>query len=432
VDETPQGEVFIAMAYYPGDTLRSRIERGPFPIEDAVATLEQIANGLAAAHAAGIVHRDLKPANVIVTPSGQVKILDFGLAKVVAASAETTTEVTEAGATLGTAAYMSPEQARGEHVDQRTDVWAFGVLAYELIAGRRPFVGQTTTAVLSSLLTDQPPRLRSVRPETPAEIESLVERTLVKNVGDRTVTMADASTILARYRAKVRQRESSKVRMLLGRPATAIPLVFSAVAILAAATWWGNGVLQRRWARAAKPEISRLADRQEFIAAVDLASQAERYLPGDPDLARLWPMISRQMTIGSEPGEAEVSYAAYDQPESWHRLGRTPLKDVHVPLGLLRMKAEKTGFQTAEDAVLPQLMAAPFFRIADPGKSPPGMVRASAPANSFSIYIFGLEKYRPFVRPAPGFIGEPLGASGSRLRFPSSSRCRAVLKRPWL
>ena len=344
------GHLFIAMAYYPGETLRARIQRGPLSIPEALSILEQIASGLAAAHGAGIVHRDLKPANVIVTPSGQVKILDFGLAKVVAPSAETATELTQSGATLGTAAYMSPEQARGEHVDQRADVWAFGVLAYETLAGRRPFSGDTTAALLSSLLTEHPARLRSLRRDTPGEVESLVDRALVKPAADRTLTAAAVADALTRYRTRAAERQRSRVRTLLRRPATAVPLLLVLAAIAAVTIRWGQAAMNRRWAGdTATLEITRLADRQEFVAAVDLALEAERYLPGDPEIARLWPTISRQVTLESQPQDAVVSYTPYGQPEAWHALGRTPLKEARLPLGWLRVKVEKAGFETAED-----------------------------------------------------------------------------------
>jgi len=397
-----EGHLFIAMGYYPGETLRARIERGPIPIVDAVSVLEQIANGLASAHAAGIVHRDLKPANVIVTPSGQVKILDFGLAKVVAPSAETTTEMTEAGTTLGTAGYMSPEQARGEHVDQRADVWAFGVLAFEALTGRRPFTGQTTAAVLSSLLTDPAPKLRTIRPDAPAEVESLIDRALVKDVNARTVTTADAAATLGRVRAKAADREHpSRMMALFRRPATALPLAAAIVTAAALTIWWYRGAMNRRWATyTAKPEISRLADRHEYIAAVALAAEAERYLPGDGDMARLWSTISRPFTVESEPSGAEVAYTAYGQPESWRRLGTTPLKDAHLPLGAVRVKAEKAGLSAAEDVINPNIASAVSLSLTLPSNEPAtaGMVRASG-SSTLSIYIFGLETPRVRVNP---------------------------------
>jgi tRNA A-37 threonylcarbamoyl transferase component Bud32/predicted esterase len=392
------GHLFIAMAYYPGESLRARIDRGALPVAEAVAILEQIASGLAAAHIAGIVHRDLKPANVIVTPSGQAKILDFGLAKVVAATADTTTEVTEAGTTLGTAAYMSPEQARGEHVDQRTDIWAFGVLAYELLAGRRPFQGQTTTAILSSLLTAKPPRLRSVRAEAPSVVESLIDRALVKEAGERTLTAADAVAALERYRGKTSQ-QPSRAAALLKRPATAIPLVAAVVALVLVAAWLTRGTMNRRWARStAIPEIRRLADRQDFVAAADLAAQAERYLPRDPDVARLWSTISHSLTVDSQPPGAEVSYTVYGAADSWRALGTTPLKNSRLPLGLVRLKADKPGFGSVEDIASSVGPVNATFTLFATGRSPEGMVRAAG-SSTVSIYVFGLETPRVRLNP---------------------------------
>ena len=136
IDETEKGQAFIAMEYVEGETLREMITRGPLPLDEAFDYAIQIAEGLAAAHKQGIVHRDVKPENVILSEEGHLKILDFGLAKLQGASL-----LTQAGTTLGTMAYMSPEQLRAEAVDARTDIWSLGVVLYEMVTGQLPFKG---------------------------------------------------------------------------------------------------------------------------------------------------------------------------------------------------------------------------------------------------------------------------------------------------
>ncbi len=153
IDETDDGQMFIAMACYDGETLKKKIERGPFKLEDAIDISLQISEGLSKAHEKEIVHRDLKPANVMLTKDGVVKILDFGLAKL-----RGQTKLTKVGTTLGTAPYMSPEQARGEEVDNRTDVFSLGVLLYEMLTGQLPFKGDYHEAIIYSILNeDQEP-----------------------------------------------------------------------------------------------------------------------------------------------------------------------------------------------------------------------------------------------------------------------------------
>ena len=162
------GQPFIAMAYHEGETLAARLARGPLPIADAARILSQTADALAAAHAAGIVHRDLKPSNLMLTSSGQVKVLDFGIAKI--EMGETSTQLTREGSTVGTAAYMSPEQAEGEVADARADVWSLGVVAYEMLTGRTPFEGTNTLAVIHAVLTATPQPIRVRRPDVPARV----------------------------------------------------------------------------------------------------------------------------------------------------------------------------------------------------------------------------------------------------------------------
>ncbi len=179
VVETAAGRLFIAMACYEGETLRDKIERGFLPVAEAVGYAVQIAEGLGRAHEAGIVHRDVKPANVMVTERGGIKLLDFGIARV------TGSDVTKAGATIGTVAYMSPEQTRGDAVDHRTDLWSLGVVLYELLTGVRPFRGGTDQAVVYAVLNDEPAPLGSLQPDVPAGLQHVVHRLLAKDPNAR-------------------------------------------------------------------------------------------------------------------------------------------------------------------------------------------------------------------------------------------------------
>src|SRR5215510_4698867 len=143
IDETSDGRLFLAMAYYEGETLKDLIARGPLAFDDALDVGTQIARAVTAAHESGIVHRDIKPANVIVTPKREVKLLDFGIAKLSGQTA-----LTRTGTTVGTVAYMAPEQISGQGADERSDVWSLGVVLYETLAGRPPFSGPNELAVV--------------------------------------------------------------------------------------------------------------------------------------------------------------------------------------------------------------------------------------------------------------------------------------------
>ena len=154
INETADGQLYLVMAYYEGETLKERIERGVLALDEAVDIATQVGRGLAEAHRAGIVHRDIKPANLLLATGGMVKILDFGLAKLAGAEG-----VTQTGTTVGTVAYMSPEQARGQEVDHRTDIWSLGVVLYELLAGAPPFQGENLLAIADAIRSVEPTSL---------------------------------------------------------------------------------------------------------------------------------------------------------------------------------------------------------------------------------------------------------------------------------
>ena len=198
IADAPDGQMFIVMAYYQGETLKQRIERGPLPVKEAVDIAAQIALGLAKAHSQGIVHRDIKPGNVMVTKDGLVKIIDFGLAKLGGL-----TKITQTHTTMGTVAYISPEQARGEEVDQRSDVWSLGVVLYEMLTGQLPFPGARSEAIIHAILTAKPKPLRQLRADVPLEIERIVSRSLDKDLKSRYASAAEVLKDLTEYQSSL-------------------------------------------------------------------------------------------------------------------------------------------------------------------------------------------------------------------------------------
>jgi tetratricopeptide (TPR) repeat protein len=208
--ETDSGLLYLAMALYRGETLKVRLAReGLLPLADAVAIARQVVQGLAAAHAAGVVHRDLKPANVMLLPDGSVKILDFGLAKVRDLS------LTGSGALLGTAAYMSPEQIRGESVDGRADLWALGVVLYEMVTGRKPFQGENEVSVAHAIIHEEPAQPSEHRKGIPPALEDLVLSLLEKPAAQRPASAQAVDAELAALERGDRRRPMAAVRRWL-------------------------------------------------------------------------------------------------------------------------------------------------------------------------------------------------------------------------
>jgi serine/threonine-protein kinase len=184
IGEAEDDRMYIAMAFYEGKSLREKIKQGPMNQEEALGIAIQAATGMAKAHKKGIVHRDIKPANMLITSDGVVKILDFGLAKLAGQI-----KLTREGTTMGTVAYMSPEQAKGEAVDQRTDIWSLGVVLYEMLSGVLPFKGDYEQTLIRSILQQEPERLGRLRKDLPAGLENIVFKLLSKNPTDRYQSM---------------------------------------------------------------------------------------------------------------------------------------------------------------------------------------------------------------------------------------------------
>jgi eukaryotic-like serine/threonine-protein kinase len=249
------GTDFIAMEFVPGQTLDQLIGASGLSLKDTLKYAIQIASGLARAHSAGIVHRDLKPANIIVGEDGHVKLLDFGLAKLLEATAESDAAtatmaapdaaLTEEGSIVGTVAYMSPEQAEGRKIDARSDIFSFGSVLYEMVTGHRAFGGATRISTLSAILHKEPQPLGELAPNVPAELEKIISRCLRKEVDRRAQHLGDIRLALedlrddsssARPSSSVKAGGQAPARSWL--PATAI--IAGAALLLAAAGvfWW--------------------------------------------------------------------------------------------------------------------------------------------------------------------------------------------------
>jgi hypothetical protein len=376
------GTSYIAMELVEGVTLRERLGEGPFEPQEALGVAIAIAEGLARAHAAGIVHRDLKPENVMITEDGQVKILDFGLAKQLPTGVDgptaltTMTRMTRAGAVLGTVSYMSPEQAASGAVDHHSDQFSFGVVLYEMLCGQLPFQGQSVATVLSAILRDVPPPPRKLRPETPKEIERIVRRCLEKKPESRYATTLELSEALRRSAARL---AGEGMGLRLDRRAVAAALAVLLVAGGAIA-WLRLRDDAVRWMeRETFARIDELTEAGELAEAFRLARGVREKIPDDPEVRKKLERITIPISIATEPPGATVEVRGYASPDSpWVRLGETPLPGVRVPYALTHWKITKAGYETFEGAPFgerPFIAFAQGFTLDPEGSRPEGMVR---------------------------------------------------------
>jgi len=298
------GQSFIAMEFVEGEGLKDRIQKGPLPIDDLVSLTIQIGEGLQKAHEKGIVHRDIKPANIMVTGDGVVKILDFGLARL-----GTQTKITKTDTTLGTAAYMSPEQASGKEVDRRSDIWSLGVMLYEMVTGTRPFTGEYEPAVVYSILHDDPEPVTSRRSNVPMELERIVGKALTKEASGRYPHVEDMLVDLRALRTATQSHGGLEPQKAAakGRRSKALIAGIAAVVVVAAIAV-AIAVLPRLFKPAPPPEKPPVADDRKMIVVLpfeNLGSPDDEYFANgttDAITARLASVsglgvISRQSAI---------------------------------------------------------------------------------------------------------------------------------------
>ncbi len=392
IDETEDGQLFIAMACYEGQTLKQQLADGPLSVDQAVNIAIQIGQGLSRAHEKGIVHRDIKTANIFITDRNEVKILDFGLAKLAGQA-----KLTKDSSTLGTVAYMSPEQCSGDKVDQRTDIWSLGVVLYEMISGQLPFRGDYEQAIIYSIINEEPEPLKDTKLLVPLELEHIVNRALKKDPEARYSTSTDVLKDLEKYQKSLITPGTDilifkHLLHYIRQPRFAVPMIIIILAICLTAIWFYHRSTKIRWAKEeALPEIARLAAEGKEIQAYEIAIETERYIGHDSKLMRLWPSFSRLAIIHSDPPGASVFWNDYLYlARDWTYLGKTPIDSIRLPY-FTKLKLEKEGYRTVY--VVTGWIVDVDFVLDEEGIIPNDMVRV--PGGTYHLELTGLSHLAP-------------------------------------
>jgi serine/threonine protein kinase/formylglycine-generating enzyme required for sulfatase activity/cephalosporin-C deacetylase-like acetyl esterase len=441
------GHHFIATEFIEGETLRRRLKESRIEIGAALDVALQVASALAAAHAKGIVHRDIKPDNIMLRHDGYVKVLDFGLAKLTekpTANLEASMWAeTQPGVVFGTVQYMSPEQARGQEVDGRTDIWSLGVVLYEVVSGRAPHGGGSAGDMIASILEREPPPLTSHTPEAPSELERIVHKCLKKDREQRYQSMEEILDDLKRLKREIELRGAAAtiinvssysstaglseklkkshdspgvptrhialqtVRRVF-RPGIAIPAFIMVLVLCVLAGWFFKRQAKVKWAREqALPQIEGMIANswRDSTEAYKLAEEAEKYIPNDPVLANIFSKISLKINVTTEPSGAKIYVKQYSSPDSeWNYVGLSPVEQLRMPLGIFRWKIEKEGYESVLAAattfdvdIAKENLVAPYklTRVLDEQKNArPEMVRVSgATTRQGKVDDFYIDRY---------------------------------------
>lgn len=417
---------FIVMQNVEGETLEARMKRGPVDLSESLSVASQVADALAEAHEHGTIHRDIKPSNIMITARGAVKVMDFGLAKliqqaaVVQSEAETEAKLSTPGAIIGTVPYMSPEQVRGEALDGRSDIFSFGVVLYEMLSGQQPFASKSSATTASAILTREPPPLARFARDIPIELERIVSKALRKHPDTRYQTAKDllidlrslrdelqfaarlerstppdsssdksvapnsppatvetAEHPLTRTAIEVERttRRSLKGSVVTGLWQTASTraglAVLAAFVVVAVAGWLFWRYANVKWARSQVPRMEELAQAGKYFETYDLAVAAQKYIPDDVTITRLMPTISDTLSVTTDPAGAQVYLKRFSPDETGNfppreLVGTTPINNLRIARGQYILYVEKNGNAKTERTVSGTIMRAGNQRVLPP------------------------------------------------------------------
>ena len=410
IDEE-EGKSFIVMEHVEGQSLKEKIKSGPIELEEVLNIAIQAAEGLEAAHKKGIIHRDIKSGNIMITNEGQTIIMDFGLAKVAGESL-----ITKEAKTMGTAAYMSPEQAKGEPVDHRTDIWSLGVVLYEMISGQLPFKGERETSMMYSIVHEEPKSLKALKPDIPDEIMKIIARTLEKKPEARYSSAEEIRKDLTEYRSillgvKARRYGLRNILRTFGKPQIAIPVVILIGILCFFAVRYFNHRAKIRWAKEQaiseieklRKEAMQLGDWNKMLEAFELTKETEKYISDDPEFVKVQKKVSAETVIKTDPPGAKVYTREYTKiDDEWNYAGITPIEGIRFPFAYCRWKIEKEGYETV-------IAVSPTFKFSEGEETVPfelnrildkegtiksGMVRVTGENTDFGkLPDFFMDKY---------------------------------------
>ncbi len=373
-----EGKNFIAMEYIEGETLKDRMMRAPLPLQEALSIADEIAQALGKAHQQNIVHRDLKPSNIMLTPEGHAKVMDFGLAKRVIATEEvaqeTPTDLTVAGSTVGTIPYMSPEQILSQEVDQRSDLFSFGIILYEMVGGKHPFWKGTSLATSHSILSHTPPAIPGGSDLLSRRLRATLQKALQKKPELRYSSSSELRKDIHDCLVVSIAPESGS-RFFRDRRivAASIALILGLTAV---AAWLWQQNHRVHWVHTvALPQISQMIDRDRLYAALRLIKEARLVLPEDPELERLFSQVSVPMSIETSPPGADIYLRDYSsQTQEWEFLGVSPVPRVYLPFAAVRWRIARAGYEPLEAASSSVASGVIRFRLEAEGFRKPGMV----------------------------------------------------------